>query len=170
MDKTQSLHHLLTELIRTRDLEPKMLEQKVFVLWREHLSRSKHLAPLATNTVPISLSNGILKIYTEFPAYKSALSLDKAKIIADINAEFGKPVLTDFRIEIHPIRAAEPHEDETENRSSSTKTLKENVTIGNTQVTSEQIEKIEQTLASVSDTHLRESLWQLFATQSKDPS
>ena len=51
MDKTRNLHRLLAELMRTHGFEPKVLEQKVFVLWRECLSRNKHLAPLATNTV-----------------------------------------------------------------------------------------------------------------------
>lgn len=167
MDKTRKLHHLLTELIRTHDLEPKMLEQQVFALWGKYLR--KHLSiPLSTKTVPISLSNGILKIYTEFPVYRTTLSFHKPKIIADINAELGQPVLTDFRIEIHPVRSRESHEDKIEDQSSSTAALKENATTGNTQVSPEQIEKIEQTLTSVSDPHLRDSLWQLFTTQSED--
>ena len=100
MDKTQNLHHLLAELIRTHDLGPKMLEQKVFALWREYLG-----TPLGTGTVPVSLSNGILKIYTEYSAYIAELSLLKQKIIADLNAKLGQRVLTDLRIEIRPARA-----------------------------------------------------------------
>ena len=159
-DKTQNLHHLLAELIRTHDLGPKMLEQKVFALWREYLG-----TPLGTGTVPVSLSNGILKIYTEYSAYITELSLLKQKIIADLNAKLGQPVLTDLRIEIRPARATKPHE--AENRSSSPKTSKENSIISN-QVTPEQLEKIEQALTSVSDPQLKKSLWQLFMAQSKD--
>ena len=162
MDKTRNLHRLLAELMRTHDFEPKVLEQKVFILWPECLSRNKHLAPLATNTVPISLSNGILKIYTEYSAYKSSLLLNKPKILADINAELEKPVLTDFRVEIKPI-AVKPQE--TEDQPSGPETPEEDST---PQVTPEQLEKIEQTLTNVSDTHLKESLWELFTTQSKD--
>ncbi len=166
MDRTRNLHHLLAELIRAHGFEPKVLEQKVFALWPECLSRNEHFAPLATNTVPISLSNGILKIYTEYSAYKSSLLLNKPKILADINAEFKKPVLTDFRVEIKPL-LVKPQE--TEDQPSSPETPEEDSTIGNThQVTPEQLEKIEQVLANVSDTHLRESLWQLFTAQSKD--
>lgn len=166
MDRTRNLHHLLAELMQTHGFEPKVLEQKVFVLWSECLSRNKHFAPLATNTVPISLSNGILKIYTEYSAYKSSLLINKPKILADINAELEKPVLTDLRVEIKPL-SVKPQE--TEDQPSSPETPEEDSTIGNThQVTPEQLEKIEQVLASVSDTHLRESLWQLFTTQSKD--
>ena len=146
-----------------------MLEQRIFALWGKYVR--KHLGvPLSIKTVPISLSNGILKIYTEFPAYKTTLSYRKSEIMTDINAELGQPALTDFRIEIHPVRSAELREDATEDQSSDPETLKENATIGNTQITREQIEEIEQTLASVSDPHLRESLWQLFTTQSEDES
>lgn len=164
MDKTQNLRHLLTELIRTHNLEPKILEQKVFALWQKYLG-----VPLGTKTVPISLSNGVLKIYTEHPTYITELSFHKQRILSDLNAELGQPVLTDLRIELRPARAAKPHANETEDQSSSAKTLKENATIGNThQVTSERMEKIEQALTSVSDLELKESLWQLFTTQSKD--
>ena len=165
MDKTHNLRHLLSELIRTHDLEPKILEQKVFALWREY----EYLgAPLATKTLPVSLSNGILKVYTEYPVYRTALSFDKPKIIADINAELGKPVLTDLRIEIHQLQTAES--DETEDRSPSPETSTEDSVIDNIdqEVTPEQLEEIEQTLASVQDAELKKSLWQLFTTQSKD--
>ena len=140
-----------------------MVEQQVFVLWRKHVS-----APLATNAVPVSLSNGILKIYTAYPAYKASLLLDKLRILADINAEFRKPVLTDLRIEIHEALIVEPHE--TEDGSSNPETSKEDSTIDDTHqdVTPEQLEKIEQALASVPDAQVKESLWQLFTTQSKD--
>ena len=163
MDKTYNLRYLLNELIRTHDLEPKMLEQKVFALWEKYID-----APLSTKTVPVSLSNGILKIYTEYPAYKTALSFHKPKILADINAELGKPVLTDLRIEIHHIHTAKSHE--TADRSSTPEMSKEDSIIDDThqEVTPEQLEKIEQALASVPDTQVKKSLWQLFTTQSKD--
>ena len=162
MDKTYNLRHLLNELIRTHDLEPKMLEQKVFALWRKHLG-----APLGTKTVPVSLSNGILKIYAEYSPYITELSLHKPKILADLNAELGKSVLIDLRVELRPGHAAHP--DETEDGSSSAKTPKEDSIVGNTHpVTPEQLEKIEQALASVPDAELKKSLWQLFTTQSKD--
>ena len=167
MDRSRNLYRLLDEFIQSRNLEPKMLEQKVFVLWREYLSRSEHLAPLAKNTVPISLSNGILKIYTEYPAYKASLLLNKLKILVDLNAELGKPILTDLRIEIHQVHTAELHK--TVDPPSSPETPEEDSTTGNThQIAPEQLEKIEQALTSVSDPQLKESLWQLFTTHSKD--
>ena len=160
MDKTYNLRHLLTELIRTHDLEPKMLEQKVFALWQECLG-----APLGTKIVPVSLSNGVLKAYTEYPPYRTELLFFKKNILANLNAELGKPVLTDLRIELRPVRSTRPHE--TADRESNSKTSKEDSISSDTHpVTPEQLEKIEQTLANVSDPQLKESLQQLFTTQS----
>ena len=82
MDKSHNLRHLLTELIRTHDLEPKMLEQKVFALWPGLLRTLFDTGvALSKKTVPVSLSNGILKIYTEYPAYRNTLSFYKPKIL-----------------------------------------------------------------------------------------
>lgn len=158
MEKTQNLNHLLTELIKKYDLEPKILEQKVFALWHQQLG-----TPLGTKTVPVSLLNGVLKVYTEYPPYRQHLSLLKQKILDDLNAELGQPVLTDLRIELRPVHAARPRE--TEHPPSNEETPE---APSKTHLTPEQLEKIEQTLASVSDTQLRESLWQLFTTQSEN--
>ena len=168
MEETHGLRHLLNELIRTHDLEPKILEQKVFALWPELLRTLFDTgAALSKKTVPVSLSNGILKIYTEYPAYKNTLSFYKPKILTALNTELGKPVLTDLRVEINQVRTAEPHK--IKDQSLNPKTPKEDPTVGNTHpVTPEQLEKIEQALASVPDAELKKSLSQLFTTQSKD--
>ncbi|RKU29809.1 hypothetical protein C6499_07765 [Candidatus Poribacteria bacterium] len=161
MHKTQNLRDLITEFTRTRDLEPKMLEQKVFVLWREYLK-----APFGTKTVPVSLSNGVLKIYTEYPPFKNALLFYKQEIIADLNAELGETVLTDLRIEIRPGRKATPRDishDPTAPKISDTPDA------SNTRApTPEELDQVEQTVAGVTDTELKTSLRQLFITQSRE--
>ena len=161
MRKTQNLRDLITEFTRTRDLEPKMLEQKVFVLWRECLK-----APLGTKTVPVSLSNGILKAYTEYPAFKSALLFYKQEIIADLNAALGKTVLTDIRIEIRPGWKAAPRNISHDPTASKTPDIPHT---SNTHApTPEELDQVEQTVAGVTDTELKTSLRQLFITQSKE--
>ena len=104
MRKTQNLRDLLTEFSRARDFEPKMLEQKVFALWQKQLG-----VPLGARTIPASFSDGVLKIYTEYPPYRTELLLLKQKIITNLNAELGQVVVTDLRIELRPIRKATPH-------------------------------------------------------------
>jgi hypothetical protein len=165
MHKTENLRDLLTELARSRDFEPKMLEQKVFVLWRDLLG-----TPLGTRTVPVSLSDGVLKIYTEYPPFKRELLLLKQQIIADLNAELGQPILTDLRIELRQARKAISHHTE---RPSTTpkisKTAASTPRPSNVHTpTAEESEQIEQAIVDVTDTDLKISLRQLFITQSKE--
>ena len=160
MHKTENLRDLLTELARSRGFEPKMLEQKVFVLWREVLG-----TPLGTRTDPVSLSDGILKIYTEYPTFKKELLLLEQRIIADLNAELGQPILTGLRIEVRQARQATSHHTERPSTHPKISTPRpSNVHV----LTPEESEQIEQAIADVTDTDLKTSLRQLFITQSKE--
>lgn len=161
MSKTQSLQHLLNELSRTLHLEPKMLEQKVFVLWREYLG-----SPLGTQTVPVSLSNGILKIYTEYPMHKSELLFHKQSILTYLNTKLGEPLVTEFQIEVRQLRAAASNE--TKRATSEPETTSKKTETDNDPAAPEKLEKIEQTLANVTDTEIKKSLRRLFTTQSEN--
>ena len=167
MRKTQNLRDLLAELTRTRDFEPKMLEQKVFMLWRECLG-----TPLGTRTVPVSLSNGVLKIYTEYPPFTRELLFHKQRIIADLNSELGQPILTDLRIELRQLcKATPPHTSGALVDEKTSKTMVATPDIGDAHtLTPEELEQIEQAIAGVTDADLKISLRQLFCTQSKDKS
>ncbi|MCY3742405.1 MAG: DUF721 domain-containing protein [Candidatus Poribacteria bacterium] len=165
MRKTQNLRDLLTELARSRDFEPKMLEQKVFVLWRKRLG-----TPLGTKTVPVSLSDGVLKVYTEYPPYRTELSFHKQRIIADLNAELGQPVLTDLRIELRQAHQATSHH--AKHASTDSEMPKPPTSTSRSSnlrtPTSKELEQIEQAIADVTDTDLKISLRQLFITQRKE--
>ena len=165
MRKTQNLRDLLTELTRSRDFEPKMLEQKVFVLWRKRLG-----TPLGTKTIPVSLSDGVLKVYTEYPPFKKELSLLKERIIEDLNVELGENVLTDLRIEIRHVHKATPHHAKnapTDPETSKTTSTPRSGNVTHTP-TPRESEQIEQAIVDVTDTDLKISLRQLFITQSKE--
>lgn len=167
MHKTENLRDLITELARSRDFEPKMLEQKVFVLWRELLG-----TPLGTRTVPVALSDGVLKVYTEYPPFKKELLLLKRQIIADLNAELGQPILTDIRIELRQAHKAISHH--TERPSTNPKTSKATASTPHPSNVHtpppEEPEQIEQAIVDVTDTDLKISLRRLFITQSKEKS
>ena len=163
MRKTETLHDLLTELARSRDFEPKMLEQKVFGLWREILGT--HLGKI---TVPVSLSDGVLKISTEYPPVSTELSFRKQKIIADLNAELGQPILTDLRIEVRQADEATSHHTEHPNTSKPAASTPRPSHVHT--LTPKELEQIEQATVDVTDTDLKISLRQLFVTQSKEKS
>lgn len=163
MPKTQNLRDLLTEVARTHDFEPKMLEQKVFAIWRQYLG-----TPIGTKTMPVSISGGILKVYTEYPPYKTELLLHKEKIIADLNAELGQPILTDIRIDVRQsLKSTPSHTASTPTEAEASDTIPASTT---REPTPEMLEQIEQTVADVTDTDLKISLHQLFLSQSKDKS
>lgn len=163
MQKTQNLRNILAEVARTKQFEPKMLEQKVFTLWGKHFG-----VPLGRKTVPVSLSDGVLKIYTEYPAYKSELLFLKQRIIAALNAELEQPVLTDIQIELRPVQTGTPDDREHKQSSLPRESPKQSSPKTAHRTTPEELERIEQTLASVTDARLKKSLRQLFITQSKD--
>ena len=164
MSKTQNLHQILNELKRTLHLEPKILEQKVFALWREYFG-----APLGTKTVPVSLSDGTLKIYTEYPPYRTELLYRKQKILDDLNAELGQSIITELQIELHQVHADHEAKSVPSKKKKSKANSKNSKTI-NHQVKPEKLERIEQSLATVTDTQVKKSLRRLFITQSEDES
>lgn len=159
MQKTQNSRDLLNEYTRTRDLEPKMLEQKVFAIWKERFG-----VPFGKKTVPVSFSDGVLKIYTEYPTHKNELSFLTPGIITHLNAELGETVLTDLRVELRPIQEATPHPHHTKHDPTNSQTPN----TPRTDPTPEELDQVEQTVTGVTDTELRTSLRQLFITQSKE--
>lgn len=160
MPKTQNSRDLIRELVRTRGFEPKMLEQQVFSLWREYLG-----TPIGTKTMPVSISGGILKVHTEYPPYKKHLLLMKGKIISDLNAELGQPILTDIRVDVRQPSAPPPTGAESPEPMSKTSPVR-----SPHPPTPETLEQIEQVIADVPDTDLKISLHQLFLSQSENKS
>ena len=159
MHKTESLRHILPKILRRNGLESKINEQRIFDIWRTHVE-----PPFNTYAAPISFSMGVLKIYTEYSPCKSGILLQKAKIIGELNAGLEQPLLTDLRVELRPVppdksvNLSETHDESSESADSNTPSL----------VTPEELERIEQTLANVTDTRLKDSLRQLFTTQIRD--
>ena len=163
MRKTETLNDLLTELARSRDFEPKMLEQKVFGLWREILGT--HLRKI---TAPVSLSDGVLKITTEYPPVSTELLFRKEKIIADLNAELGQPILTDLKVEVRQADEGTSHHTEPSNTSKPAASPPRPSHVHT--LTPKELEQIEQATVDVTDTDLKISLRQLFVTKSKEKS
>ncbi|MDE0465507.1 MAG: DUF721 domain-containing protein [Candidatus Poribacteria bacterium] len=161
MSKTQNLHQILNELNERLHLESKILEQKVFALWREHLG-----IPLGTKTVPVSLLDGTLKVYTEYPVFRVQLQFHKQKILDDLNAELGQSLITELQVELRQVRTS--GSDETKHTPTSKTEASDSNTSNTDQVTPEKLEMIEQELTSVTDTQIKKSLRQLFITQSEN--
>ena len=165
MAKTENLRDLLDEVAKSRDFKPKLIEQKVFVLWHEHFGKS-----IGADTLPVSLSNGVLKIYTGHSACVSEISFLKQKIITDLNAELGEPILRDIRVELRPAHKAALHRlkrvSAAPNTSKNTASMPASSDVRTP--TAEELEQIELVIADVTDPDLKTSLRQLFTTQIKE--
>ena len=163
---TQRIGSLLSTLARARDFDAKMLEQRVFALWRKVVG-----PPFSTNMHPASLSGGTLKLYTEYPPYRTELLFHKEKIIANLNAELGDAVLTDLRIEIRQVGGNNPalrgkyHPQGYIEKPNRTTQGAHKDRGGGNQLTPEALDAIEQTLSEITDAELKTSLRQLFMTQ-----
>ena len=168
---TQRIGNVLSTLASACDFDAKMLEQRVFALWRKVVS-----PPFSTNMHPVSLSGGTLKLYTEYPPYRTELLFHKQKIIADLNAELGDAVLIDFRIEIRQLGGAARNRATHVRKSPSQNTVSANLPQGvhkaesGSKLTSDGLDSIEQVLSEMGDTPLKASLRQLFITQSQNNS
>ena len=107
-------------------LSPKYLNKKYSLSGGEYVD-----APFSTkNRTRIAVGWNPEDLHRIPPLIKWPCRSTKPKILADINAELGKPVLTDLRIEIHQIHTAQPHE--TEDGSSTPETSKEDSIIDDT--------------------------------------
>lgn len=159
MQKTENLRNILTEILWRNELEPKMLEQKVFELWKKEFG-----VRFGKKTMPVSLSNGVLKIYTEYPTSNVEILFLKQSILSTLNAELEQPILTDLRIELRQVDtppAREPKQPPSRRASSNSASP----TPAPYRITPEELEHIEQMLASITDENLKKSLRQLFTTQ-----
>ena len=121
---------------------------------------------------PVSISGGVLKVSTEYPSFKHSLLLQKEKIIADLNAELGQPILTDIRIDVCQSLTSTPdHTADAPTRAEPPKTVPRTPPVRTTNAPmSETLEQIDQTVVDVTDTDLKTSLSQLFVSQSRNKS
>ena len=157
-EKTQNIENVLASLIRQRDFEGKMLEQKVFSLWPEVVSE-----PIANHAYPTSLSAGILTVRTEHPVYQTQLSFLKVNILAELNARLGRAVVKDLRLEFRPAHAAPTGARVPVPRALLTEKQRQRKKLPEKTRT-----QIEVALAGVTDENLKASLRLLFVTQSEE--
>ena len=157
-EKTQNIENVLASLIRQRDFEGKMLEQKVFSLWPEVVSE-----PIANHAYPTSLSAGILTVRTEHPVYQTQLSFLKVNILAELNARLGRAVVKDLRLEFRPADAAPIGARGPVPRALLTEKQRQRKKLPEKTRT-----QIEVALAGVADENLKASLRLLFVTQSEE--
>ena len=158
---TKNVNEVLTAIVRQRHFEDKLVEQKVFSLWRDVVGEA-----LANHARPASLSAGILTVWTEHPAYQTELSLLQMKILEALNAQLGRAVVKTLRLELRPGQvsgqvlgpASRDGATLTKQKSSRPKRA----------LTAETLTQVELSIAGITDEALKDALRRLFVTQCQE--
>ena len=161
---TKNVNEVLTSIVRQRHFEDKLVEQKVFSLWRDVVGEA-----LGSHARPASLSAGILTVWTEHPAYQTELSLLQMKILDELNAQLGRAVVKTLRLELRPGQVSGPALREgatlTKQKSSRQKQPPPKRAL-----TAETLTQVELSIAGITDEALKDALRRLFVTQCQDMS
>lgn len=158
---TRDINEVLTTIVRQRHFEDKLLEQKVFSLWRDVVGEA-----LANHARPTSLSAGILTVWTEHPAYQTELSLLQMKILAELNAQLGRAVVKTLRLELRPGQVSGQVPDLAA-RDSATLTGQKS-SRPKRALTAETLTQVELSVADITDEALKDALRRLFVTQCQE--
>lgn len=157
-EKTERIDLLLDGLIRDYGLDHKVLEVKVFAAWKEAVG-----ALIARNTRPVSLVNGKLTVYTSAHVWVNELQMLRGRVIPKINKAVSFPAVKTLEFSIKPIHSSKSPKSQRFRRP---KRLK----LENTELDTETLKRIDQTVALVEDPELKARLKRLFIKQSQRAS
>ena len=162
---TQNIDEVLTTIVRQRHFEDKLVEQKVFSLWRDVVGEA-----LANHARPASLSAGILTVWTEHPAYQTELSLLQVKILEGLNTQLGHAVVKTLRLELRPGQVSGQVQGQMQDpasRDSATLTGQKS-SLPKRALTAETLTQVELSVAGITDEALKDALRRLFVTQCQE--
>ena len=154
-DNVEKIDSILERLIQERGLDPKLLEQKALMAWKEVVGEV-----IARDTHPVSLVNGLLTVYVSNTVWSTELSLQKLQVISKINAAVGQQVVKDYRLQVKPVKPLNQKEIQRPQRPGRLKLERD-------APAPEVVERVEQTVADVEDEELKVCLKRLFITQSQ---
>ena len=155
-EKTYSIDMVLEDLVKDHGFEPKIVEQKVFVAWRQAVGDM-----IARNTQPIALENGRLTVYTLSHPLVTELSLLQNHIIQKINDSVGKIVVRALRFKVRTVARGTQQPTQRSDKSPRLKNL------AAVEISADVLERVNRALVNVEDPELKESLRRLFISQSQ---
>lgn len=158
---TKNVEEVLTTIVRQRHFEDKLVEQKVFSLWRDVVGEA-----LANHARPASLSAGILTVWTEHPVYQTQLSFLQMKILEALNTQLGRAVVKTLRLELRPGQVSGPA---LRDSATLTKQNSQNrMPRPKRALTAETLTQVELSVAGITDEALKDALRRLFVTQCQE--
>ena len=165
---TVKMQGVVEAVVRDRKWDDKLYEISVFDVWESVVGEA-----IARQSVPVSLSDGILRVEVGHPAYADELSVMKTEYLSklekkleSLNDRRRKPIrpnrVVDIRCSLNPhISKKRNGENGTKSESSQKQTVRKN----SEPISPELLDRIEAAVSEVSDAELREALKSLFITQ-----
>lgn len=171
---TVKMQGVVEAIVRDRKWEDKLYEVSVFNVWESVVGED-----IAKQSVPVSLSNGILRVEVVHQVYTNELSVMKTEILSklqkkleSVNARRRKPIrknrVVDIYFRFNPyISIMRNGESETKSESSH-RQKDQDIRMNSKPISPELMDRIEAAVSVVSDAELREALKSLFITQCGD--
>ena len=165
---TVKIENVVEGVLRKRGWSDKLQEKRVFDIWESVVGKAN-----ASQSAPISLYGGILRVDVSHPVYANEMTLMKTKIIEKLKNELKNEntkvqraptanKIVDIRFNFNPRFPKE--KSYRGSVRSETGTVQKNTK----SVSQEMKEQIESVVSVVNDQELRESLKTLFTTQCAD--
>ena len=151
--KPKSIKSILQDVLSREELSKKMEESRALLLWNDVASN------LAARTEPTGIRQGKMVVRVTDSVILHQLTFLKSKFIHKINLMMGRRVIKDIIFRVGQIEKKK--EEETENRDEYIRRLQM------MELNQDELEQIDRTVAEVEDGEIRDSLRQLFISQSK---
>ena len=165
---TVKIENVVEGVLRKRGWSDKLHERRIFDIWESVVGKAN-----ASQSAPISLYGGILRVDVSHPVYANEMTLMKTDIIEKLKNEL-ENVKTKYRNvdtanKIVDIRFNfNPRFPKEKSYRGSVRSETGTVQKNTKPVSQEMKEQIESVVSVVNDQELRESLKTLFTTQSAD--
>jgi predicted nucleic acid-binding Zn ribbon protein len=135
----------LGRILKARGMQSRLSEYRIFSQWERTMGQG-----IARHARPISLRGSKLILVVDSPAWMQQLSLMKPEIRQKLNAGLGRESVREITLRLGEV-AAPDREEPLEERSRAT-------------LTSEERERIEQSIHAIGDDETREMLRSLIET------
>ena len=149
--KPKSVKSILQDVLSREELSKKMEECKALLLWNDVASN------LAARTEPTGIRQGKMIVRVTDSVILHQLTFLKSKFIHKINLMMGKRVVKDIIFRVGKIEKKK----EVEDRDEYIRRFQR------IELDQDELERIDRTVAEVEDGEIRDSLRQLFISQSK---
>ncbi len=171
---TVKMQGVVEAVVRDRKWDDKLYEVSVFSVWESVVGEA-----IAKQSVPVSLSDGILRVEVAHQVYANELSVMKTEILSklqkkldSVNDQRRKPIRKNRVVDIH--FRLNPHISKMRNGENGTKSessqqqTDQDIRKNSKPISPELMDRIEAAVSEVSDAELREALKSLFISQCSD--